>query len=255
MMANIHELIARGGPLYGAWATSNDPAVAEAMAGSGYDWLCLDSQHGPLDWHDLLPLLRAVGGTPTLVRTGWTDQMQIMRALDMGASGVVVPMVSTVEQAKLAAEACFYPPRGNRSFGPIRNYYAADNRPDPLCLCMIETAEGAENVEKIAAVPGVGGLLIGPADLALALGEKLEFKISDAALKVIDRVVAACEKNKKVSAMATMGPANAQAMMERGIRMVALGADMLHVRQGAAAELARARDWKAPKKRKAGRGA
>jgi 4-hydroxy-2-oxoheptanedioate aldolase len=108
---------------------------------------------------------------------------------------------------------------------------------------MIETAEGAENVEKIAAVPGVGGLLIGPADLALALGEKLEFKISDAALKVIDRVVAACEKNNKVSAMATMGPDNARAMMERGIRMVALGADMLHVRQGAAAELARARAW------------
>ena len=115
---------------------------------------------------------------------------------------------------------------------------------------MIETAEGAENIEKIAATKGVGGLLIGPADLALALGEKLEFKISDAALKVIDRVIAACEKNKIVSAMATLGPDNARAMMERGIRMVALGADMLHVRQGAAAELARARDWKPAKKRK-----
>jgi 2-keto-3-deoxy-L-rhamnonate aldolase RhmA len=72
-------------------------------------------------------------------------------------------------------------------------------------------------------------------------------------VKVIDRVGAACETNNKVSAMATMGPDNARAMMERGIRMVALGADMLHVRQGAAAELARARAWKAPKKRSSGR--
>jgi 4-hydroxy-2-oxoheptanedioate aldolase len=243
MMPTIHEMIARGGPAFGAWATSNDPAVAEAMAGAGYDWLCLDSQHGALDWHDLLPLLRAVGGTPTLVRVGWTDQMQIMRALDMGASGVVVPMVSTPEQARLAAEACFYPPRGNRSFGPIRNYYAMDKRPDPLCLCMIETAEGVQSIEKIAATPGVGGLLIGPADLALSLGEELVFKISPQALEVIDRVIAACNANNIVSAMATMGPDNAKAMMERGIRMVALGADMLHVRMGAAAELARARSW------------
>jgi len=102
MMGTIHELIARGGPLYGAWASSNDPAVAEAMAGSGYDWLCLDSQHGALDWHDLLPLLRAVGGTPALVRVGWTDPMQIMRALDLGAAGVVVPMVSTVKKSVAA---------------------------------------------------------------------------------------------------------------------------------------------------------
>ncbi|WP_405182606.1 aldolase/citrate lyase family protein [Nocardia sp. NBC_01377] len=122
---------------------------------------------------NLLPVIQAVelGGGASLVRVAMNQPDLIMRALDVGAIGVVVPMVSTPAQARAAADATRYPPHGTRSFGPVRNFYGVEAAAAvSTCLFMIETAEGLDNVDEIAATPAVDGLFVGPADLGLALG-------------------------------------------------------------------------------------
>ena len=127
-MDKIREKLAKGGSIYGTWVALANTNSAEIVANAGYDFVVIDMQHGGIAANDILPLIQVFDGKgiPALVRVTWTDQAQIMRALDLGAAGVVVPMVSTAEQAKTAADACRYPPAGIRSFGPVRRYYSTD---------------------------------------------------------------------------------------------------------------------------------
>jgi 4-hydroxy-2-oxoheptanedioate aldolase len=161
-----------------------------------------------------------------------------MRAMDLGALGVVVPMVSTPDQARLAAEAIRYPPNGIRSFGMVRNYYGVQPTAfEPLCFVMIETAEGLRNLDAIAATPGVDGLFVGPIDLALSLGLPPVMQMAPEVLSAIDEVVAACRKHGKISGSACLGVDNACALIERGVQYIAQGNDVGFIRRGAAAEL------------------
>lgn len=246
-MDKVREAAAAGRPSFGSWVTLASPVAVELMGKAGYDWVILDTQHGAITFDDLLGAIQALdlGGTRALVRVGWNDPMHIMRALDLGALGVIVPMVSTPEQALAAAQATRYPPHGIRSFGPVRNYYGpvAEGAPEPLCFVMIETAEGLANVDAIAATPGVDGLFVGPVDLALALGMGPALVMPDALLLEIDKVVAAARKHGIISGCATLGAPNAKALMERGVQFLTLGNDAGLLRRGAAADLALAKEW------------
>ena len=241
-MDKVREAVAAGRPTFGSWVTLADPVAAELMGKAGYDWVILDTQHGGIGWDRLLPVLQALdlGGTRALVRVGWTDPMQIMRALDLGALGVIVPMVSTPEQARIAAQASRYPPHGIRSFGPVRNYYASPGGPpqDPLCFVMIETAEAMDNLDAIAATPGVDGLFVGPVDLALSLGLGPALVMPERVFEAIDRVVEACRRHGVIPGCATLGLPNAEALMRRGVRFLTLGNDAGLIRRGAAADIA-----------------
>jgi 4-hydroxy-2-oxoheptanedioate aldolase len=239
-MDKVREAIAAGRPAFAAWISLADPLAADAVARAGYDCVIPDTQHGGITWENLLPVLAALDlhQARAVVRTPAVDPAQSMRALDLGALGVIVPMVSTPEQARAAAEACRYPPHGIRSFGPVRNYYGAQAATfEPLCLVMIETAEAMRNLDAIAATPGVDGLFVGPVDLGLSLGLGVQLQAGPQVLAAIDEVVAACRKHGKISGSAGLGVANAAELVARGVQFVAQGADVGFLRARAAQEI------------------
>ena len=162
----------------GGWFSLNNVHVAEAMSSMGFSWLCLDLQHGLIEDSDMkhmLPALSTGSATP-FVRVSWNNPHQIMRALDAGAFGVIVPMINSAEDARNAVASCRYPPDGIRSFGPLRaglvggRDYPLQANKEIACIGMIETAEGIKNLDEIVNTPGLDGIYIGPSDLALAIG-------------------------------------------------------------------------------------
>ena len=249
----IREILATGVPTIGLFQTQPSVIISEVLGHAGVDWVCIDLQHGAISWEVLLNIIHGleIGGTSVLVRVPWNDPAQIMRALDLGASGIIVPMISTVNHARQAAEAMRYPPQGIRSFGPIRQLYLPpgrsftnsieDSNKDVLCLVMVETAEGLENLDAIAATPGVDGIFLGPADLSISQGVGFKAQTGEA----VDRIVAACEKHKIIAGMAsTRGRADTEDMLKRGMRLVAIGGDLGYVIEGAKRDVGYAKDWK-----------
>lgn len=176
-------------PLLGAWATLGEPRLTTELARSGVGWVGLDAQHGHFDDRSLRDTLRhrAADSAPMLVRVAANDAVLIGRALDAGADGVVVPLVTSVADAEAAVMASHYPPRGARSWGPLPGSRAvrgpgSDDAPHavPLCAVMIETSAALDAVEEIAAVPGVDMIFVGPFDLSLALGLDVDELLSSA---------------------------------------------------------------------------
>jgi 4-hydroxy-2-oxoheptanedioate aldolase len=175
--ANPPTLDLRARPHAAAWSALCDPLAAEIVARSGVDLVVFDLQHGNVDEPDLLGLLQATQPfVPALVRLRSVDPAQVTRVLDLGADGVVVPMVDGPDAARAVVDAALYPPAGRRSYGPIRAAlrhgpgYREGVAAHALVVAMIETRAGLEAVEAIAAVPGLGGLFVGPADLGLTMG-------------------------------------------------------------------------------------
>src|SRR5579863_3252805 len=234
-MPNLRELIAR--PSFGAWVSS-DPLSCEVMGRAGYDWLILETQHRNVAPANVLGALHAteLGGTPLLVRVGGIDPTEISRALDIGAAGVVVPVVNTAEEARIVADAMLYPPRGKRSFGRVRTYAPGGVAQDPLCILMIETVEAMDNLDAIAAVPGVDALFVGPADLALSMGLPPSPDMVPPMVEAMKRMVAACERHGIVAGCASFGFANARILVDLGVKFVSVGADGAFLRQGVAAD-------------------
>lgn len=242
-MPSLREKL-NAGVTIGTWLQIGSSQTVEIMGQAGFDWVILDTQHGGMSEADLLPLLQALSstGTPALVRINWIDPALIMRAGDLGADGVVIPMVNTPEDAELAVRSIRYPPRGMRSFGPLRNYFIGGETKQALCLCMIETVEALANVEKIAAVPGLDGLLVGPADLALSMGLDFTGPMKPEVLDAIERVASVCKKNGLIAASVGMGAANVTEQVRRGVTFITVGADSLYMRMAASAEVAQVRE-------------
>jgi 4-hydroxy-2-oxoheptanedioate aldolase len=179
-VADLHPRIAKGNFALGTWVTMLDPAVPELLAGAGYDLLIVDGEHGPAATSDLARILIATraSGVPVLYRVGANEPVRIMHALDAGASGVVVPQIRTVADAERAVAWCRYPPAGLRGIAPRRAsgygrgtgaYMAAANALVTCCI-QIETREALADLDAILAVPGIDTILIGPNDLAAAMG-------------------------------------------------------------------------------------
>lgn len=173
----LRRIWAAGSTALNGWIALPSPLAAEAMMRAGWDSATIDLQHGTADYADLLSLLPIIekAGAAPLVRVPWLDEAAIMRALDAGALGIIAPMIETAADARRLVAACFYPPLGSRSFGPIRarlargDTYGAIANTEILPLAMTETRKAVENLDEILAVPGLGGIYIGPADLSLPL--------------------------------------------------------------------------------------
>jgi len=239
-MVPIREKLTDNAVTFGTWLAIGSSHSAEIMGRVGYDWVIVDTQHGGLSEANLLPVFQALDltGTPALVRVPWLDPALIMRALDLGAAGVVIPMVNTAEDAARAVEAARYPPHGLRSFGPVRSYYSADGTPeDPVCIAMIETVEAMKNLEAIAETPGLDGLLVGPVDLALSMGLGLALQMPDAVLDAIEEVAEACSKQGLIAASVALGLDNAADQIRRGVSFLASGADSLFMKRAAGEDL------------------
>jgi 4-hydroxy-2-oxoheptanedioate aldolase len=168
-----------------------------------------------------------------------------MRALDLGAAGVIVPMVNTAAEAAAAASAMLYPPHGERSYGPLRAAAGGGFTPGdgPVLLVMIETAQGLAEVGSIAATPGVDGLFIGPIDLALGIGAVPESSNrgvlkgigAQTTIAAVDTIAAAAQTHGKVLAGAVFTPDHARAMARCGVRLQVYGSDGQWLAAGAKA--------------------
>jgi 4-hydroxy-2-oxoheptanedioate aldolase len=171
-VSSLRERWKAGEPTLGAWCTIPSSWTAEVAARSGHDWVCVDTQHGLVGYDVMLPMLQAIaaGGVPSFVRVPWNEPGAIMKALDAGAGGVIVPMVNSVEEARAAVAATHYPPDGIRSMGPVR---AREVDPDwrrPITVVMIETVQAVARAHEILATPGVDAVFVGPNDLAVSAG-------------------------------------------------------------------------------------
>jgi 4-hydroxy-2-oxoheptanedioate aldolase len=242
-MNSLRQAINEGRPTFGGWIILPGALPAEAMGAAGFDWVIADMQHGGLTAPDLVPIFQGLGlgGTLPIVRVPWTDAPTIMRVLDFGAAGVIVPMVNTPEEAAVAAAAVRYPPEGIRSFGRTRGPAAtiAEANADVVLLVMIETTEALANVDAIAATPGVDGLFVGPVDLALSMGLPLDYTGTSAEIRgAMDSIVAAAGRAGRFVGTVSSSAEHAQDLVERGVIFVSLGADTGYLRAGAAKDRA-----------------
>ncbi len=167
-----------GETAYGCWLAIPSSFSAEVMAHQGYDYVCIDMQHGLIDYQVAVTMLQAISTTAAtpIVRVPWNEPGIIGKMLDAGAMGIVIPMVNSPEEAKAAVSYCRYFPDGARSYGPARatyyagsDYYAGANR-EIACIPMVETKQAVERLEEILAVPGIDAVYVGPADLSITLG-------------------------------------------------------------------------------------
>jgi 4-hydroxy-2-oxoheptanedioate aldolase len=215
----------------GSWFGIRCSLVAERFGAVGFDWVIIDLQHGTASWDGLASILQALqlGGTRALVRVTGHDPAEIGRALDIGAIGVVVPLVSTPDEARRAAQAMRYPPHGTRSFGLARNTFDAPPlKHDPFCVLMVETIDGMDNLDAIAATPGVDCVLMGAVDLAISMGlpddEIFSPSSSPAIITALDKLAATCERHGVIAGNAANDAADAQRQAARGIRFIPVGA-------------------------------
>jgi 4-hydroxy-2-oxoheptanedioate aldolase len=204
------------------------------VAAAGFDAVVVDLQHGHAALDGLSHLLAAIQPTQALpfVRAAWNHPADLMRALDLGARGVICPMVGSRAEAETFVAACRYPPVGARSYGPIhaafgRGHGQTTAAEDAILLfAMIETADGFANLEEIAATPGLDGLFVGPADLSLGLGLDTFADLTDPALlKALDAVIAAADGHGLISGIHAPSPRSAAAMANRGFRFVSSAFD------------------------------
>ncbi|WP_432487898.1 HpcH/HpaI aldolase family protein [Kineococcus sp. SYSU DK018] len=222
--------------LFGGWVCSGSPVMAEIMAGSGLDWVLIDMEHAPNGLESTLAQLHAVSGYPVtpVVRVPAADDVLLKQVLDLGAQTVLVPMVSTAEQARAVVAATQYPPAGRRGVGSALARSARWNRVDGYLrnaaehvsvVVQVETAEGVENAGEIAATPGVDGVFVGPSDLAASmglLGAQTHPDVVAAAHRALRAVIAA---GKPVGVNA-FDPGAARAYAAAGARFVLVGADV-----------------------------
>ncbi|MPZ52430.1 MAG: aldolase [Acidimicrobiia bacterium] len=246
---------ASGRSLFGAWCSLESSFSAEIAARSGFDYVCIDMQHGLSDFSSLLPALQAVyaGGSLELVRVPENQPWMIMKSLDLGARGVIVPLIDFPEMAAKAAAAVRYPPGGRRSYGPTRAGVVLDD-PSPdvhgraACIVMIESQDALRSVVEIARVPGVDALYIGPADLSLSLdlplpGREPNPTFEEAAATVLEAAV-----NAGIYAgIHCTDAATARRRQAQGFHMINVVSDVQLLRRGFASELSLAQDEHKPR--------
>lgn len=231
------------------WCTLGSAFAAEVVGRSGVDVVCVDVEHGLLDWDGALPVVitLSAGAIPVLVRVPSHEPVAIMKALDAGAVGVVVPHVESAEQAETAAAACRYPPEGRRSWGPTRasllssNDTSAANR-DVVCIAMVETAAAIARIDEIAAAAGIDAVLVGSNDLALDLldadGSVAAVKQSVEFEELLARAAAACSRAGIVAGAPVQPSFSVDRLRELGFRLVVGTSDAALLRQAAELEFA-----------------
>ena len=228
-MTSLRERWSAGELTFGAWCTIPNAWTAELAARSGHDWVCIDTQHGLIGYDAMLPMLQAIAttGVTSLVRVQWNEPAAIMKALDAGAGGVIVPLVNSVAEAKAAAGSCRYPPDGFRSMGPIRaRVVGGDGWRLPLCIVMIETVDAVSRADEILAVPGIDAVFIGPNDLAASAGLDSGYDGRDPEhRRLILQVLAAARARHVTAGIMCGSPGVAQQWGDQGFQMLALQSD------------------------------
>jgi len=243
--AEFKKQLRAGVPKMGLFLNAHSPTIAEQLAYSGYDWLLVDTQHGPMHNEHLSAMLSGIanGGAKSMVRvSGYNDRAGIQQALDMGADGVLIPYINTAEEARQAVSCTKYPTVGTRSvYFPQRSMnkagllgYAGNFNNDGIVALQVETASCIENIVEIAAVPGVDILFLGQNDLCMSMGlyNKYEFphmytspELGAATQKLVENA----RKNNVILGLFLFGTSRVGEFLEKGFTFISVGNDLHHI--------------------------
>ncbi|QHJ00811.1 4-hydroxy-2-oxo-heptane-1,7-dioate aldolase [Xylophilus rhododendri] len=257
------QALAAGQAQIGLWSTLPSPYVSELIGGAGYDWVLLDTEHTPSDVPLMAQQLQATAAAVTLdgsspiaavVRPAWNDPVLIKRYLDIGAQNLLLPFVQNAEEARAAVRATRYPPHGIRgmggstrasNYGRTADYIARAN--EEICvLVQVETREALAEIEAIAAVDGVDGIFIGPADLSASMGHPGQARHPEVDAAIDDAIgrIRACGK---APGILMVDETRARECLALGAQFVAVALDLLILRNGLDAAAARFRTQAAAK--------
>ena len=240
----------------GSWIQIGDPAIAEILSSSGYEWIAVDLEHGDISLEDFTSLARGMGtgGPVPFARVRQNDPADISGALDRGAMGVIVPRIESAEQARAAVQSARFPPIGRRGFGFARmnSYgrdfaaYAESANESVAVVVMIETRRGVENAGAILAVDGVDGVFIGPYDISGSYGVTGDMQ-APVVREACATVVTACQEAGKAAGLHVVSPDQAaiQLAIDDGFTFIALGVDTVFLRTASDEALRIARELQA----------
>jgi 4-hydroxy-2-oxoheptanedioate aldolase len=234
-----------GRPKLGLFVNSHSPTVAEQLAHSGYDWLLVDTQHGPMGYETLSAMLAGIsqGGAKSMVRVaGYHDRGGIQQSLDTGADGVLIPYINTADEARQAISCCRYPTAGTRSvYFPQRSMnkqgllgYAGAANDNVIVALQVETADCIKNIDEIAAVPGVDILFLGQNDLCMSMGlyEKYVFPqmyTSPELQDATEKLRAAAKRNGVILGLFLFGTARVAEFLKKDFTFISVGNDLHHI--------------------------
>ena len=238
----FREKLRSGKVCVGTGISLSDAAVTEALAGS-VDYVWIDSEHNPMSLEVIQAHLMATNGSDTagLVRVPWNDPVRIKPVLDIGADGIIIPLIRTADDARRGVEACRYPPDGIRGYGPRRaSKYARLGGPEfcklaneeIITIVQIEHVDAVNNLDEILAVPGLTSIVIGPNDLAGSLGYMGE-PAHPEVVRTIESVLAKAGKTDVFAGIAVApDPEVIKFWVERGANWIAAAADFIYLRSG-----------------------
>src|SRR5713101_5853903 len=252
--AEFKKQLRAGTPKLGLFVNSHSPTVAEQLAHSGYDWLLVDSQHGPMGYEKLSAMLSGIsnGGAKSLVRVGgYADRPGIQQSLDLGADGVLIPYINTADEARQAVSCARYPTAGTRSVyfpqrsmnrGGLLGYAGAANE-NTIVALQVETADCIKNIAEIAAVPGVDILFLGQNDLCMSMGLYEKYKFPDMYTSpelnaATQSLVEHARKNNVILGLFLFGTSRVGEFLEKGFTFISVGNDLHHALTQAGAYVA-----------------
>jgi 4-hydroxy-2-oxoheptanedioate aldolase len=243
--AEFKKQLRNDAPKLGLFLNSHSPTVAEQLAHSGYDWLLIDTQHGPMGNETLSGMLAAIanGGAASIVRvSGYSDRAGIQQSLDMGADGVLVPYINTAEEARAAVSCCRYPTAGTRSvYFPQRCMnkggllgYAGNANNNVIVALQVETADCIKNIDAIADVNGVDMLFLGQNDLCMSMGLYEKYKFPDMYTSpelgdATNKLIAAARRRNIILGVFLFGTARVSEFLDKGFRFISVGNDLHHM--------------------------
>ena len=237
----------KGGVVLAGSVNLDSPYLAELIAQVGFDSIIVDMQHAPLDYKGTLANLQAISTTPAIpiVRVPWNHPPLIMQVLDAGAYGVICPMVNSRADCQVFIDACYYAPKGMRSWGPIRgtlyggpDYFEQAND-TILPMIQIETIQAVERIDEILSVPGLGGIYFGPGDMSITLGLHPQKSYENPKLlNAVETAMKACRKHGVLAGIMTPNAEFAKQAIAWGAQLVTPGSDIGWIRAGSAKALA-----------------
>ena len=244
----LKEKLQKGQVVIGTGVGVGHPDVTEILSRLGFDWLFIDGEHTPLSLETMQMLLQAMNGTDCtpILRSQWNDMVIIKRMLDIGAHGIIVPMVNTKEEAEYAVRACKYPPQGLRGCAPRRiglfdpDYIKTAND-EILVIVQIETQTAVSNIDDILSVKGVDACCVGPQDLSISFGFQCPQWDNPQYMESFDKVLAAARKWAKTAGVVIPQERTPWAI-EKGFKLLSVGGDIGFLMEGARALLKEARD-------------
>ena len=247
--SNFKQRLLAGDRLYGTMLTLPCPSIAEILAGTGFDWLFLDGEHGPLETAETLAILQAVSQRiACLVRVPSASETSIKKVLDLGAHGVIVPQVNSAEQAEQIVQWCKYPPQGTRGVGLARAHgygqafseYVENANDQTLVVIQAEHRDAVKNIDEITKVKGVDAILLGPYDLSASLNKTGQIRDPE----VVQAIETICNASRKAGLpLGSFGvtPGAVHLDIERGVTLICAGTDSLFLGNSAAEMLAEIR--------------